>query len=61
MNMVTELKDNSLIIKIDISGKRYTSKGGKMEMIASTSGFTPIAMTKDGRTVKLNLNCGVTK
>jgi hypothetical protein len=34
------------------------SNSGKMKLIGSTHGWTPIGTNDDGRVVKLSLNCG---
>jgi|TARA_Y100000310_G_scaffold83971_2_gene80632 hypothetical protein len=57
--MKTRVEKGKLIIEIDTTVKRTPSKSGKMEMIASTQGFSNVGQTEDGRAVKVNLNCGV--
>ena len=49
-----QVKDDKLILTIDLSGERRPSKSGKSMIIATTSGN--VAIDLNGETAKLGLN-----
>ncbi len=56
--MDVKVKDDELVITIDMNSEGVESNSGKMILIGSTHGWTPIGANDDGRVVKLSLNCG---
>ena len=56
--MDVKVKDDELVITIDMNSEGVESNSGKMILIGSTHGWTPIGTNDDGRVVKLSLNCG---
>lgn len=62
MNVTTKVEGSTLHIMIDVSAKALAaaspSKGGKMNMVASTRGFTGVGLP-DGKVLKLSLNAGL--
>ena len=56
--MNVKVKDNKLVITIDMNSEGIDSNSGKMKLIGSTHGWTPIGRNDDGKVVKLCLNCG---
>ena len=57
-NVITEVIDNTLIIKIDLTQDHGESKSGKTILIASTLGFLDI---EDGIILSLNCNKKIAK
>tara|TARA_B100001964_G_scaffold123710_1_gene137131 strand:- start:130 stop:396 length:267 start_codon:yes stop_codon:yes gene_type:complete len=56
--MDVKVKDDELFIAINMNSEGVYSRSGKMILIASAHGWTPIGTNDDGRVVKLSLNCG---
>jgi hypothetical protein len=53
------VKDNKLTITVDLATQPVRSASGKMDLLATTHGFQPVAgATVNGKPVKLSLNVG---
>ena len=55
-NIAFDIKDNMLVIKIDLGAEPKLSNSGLSLVLASTNGNL-IVPVPDGKPVKLNLNC----
>ena len=56
--MDVKVKDDELVITIDMNSEGVASNSGKMRLIGSTGGWITVGANDDGRAVKLCLNCG---
>ena len=56
INVTNEVQGDTLVIKIKLNAPTAMSKTGKSELLATTGGFQPVAITKDGKAVKVSLN-----
>jgi len=59
--MDVELKDNKLIIKIDIYEKPVLSSSGKTLVVASSHGNQVTSVTIDGKPVVVGVNAYIKK
>ncbi len=48
-----------MTLKVNLEGESFLSKGGKMDLLATSSGFAPIYTTSTGRRVKISYNVGI--
>lgn len=58
--MKVEIKDNTMIITIEIEKPRL-SASGKTYVVASTGGFRPSTAEVNGKPVSINLNAVIKK
>ena len=56
--MDVKVKDDELVITIDMNSRGFVSKSGKFNLIGSTEGFEPVGTNDDGNDVYLLLKCG---
>jgi hypothetical protein len=51
--MDVDMRDDVLVITIDMNSEGVISKSGKFNLIGATDGFEPVGTTDDGRVVSL--------
>ena len=58
-NIKIEKNGNKMVIEIDLTAERSSSKSGKMEFVASSQGWQATGFELEGKPLKLSLMLGI--